>query len=254
MDIPVHHSIFDSTSFTINQTFWFDPILSKIFHSSKSSLSITSSTSLSLMTIILSFISSIQLYLVTIISCCLISFSSMFSLFIFYIFIIKRNNINNNKLNNSKTKTKPVEYEYQFDPNKNEFLKLTLAFAVGSLVADVFLHILPEASAVLAQQGYSIYQLQHFLGVWILVGLITFATVETFISIMTTDRNEKPNISTDITIVDHNLNVTKSSLIPKSNLRHRNISIGMLMLNINYSILIIYYFRNQGKSAAKKYQ
>lgn len=228
MDIPVHHSVFDSTSsFTINQTFWFDPILSKIFHSSKSSLFISSSSSLSLLTLILSFISSIQLYLITIVSCCVISFSSMFSLFIFYIFINKRYNYN--KLNNSKIKTKPVEYELQFDPNKNEFLKLTLAFAVGSLVADVFLHILPEASVVLVQQGYSIYQLQHFLGVWILVGLITFAAIETFISIMATDRHEKTNPSSSITLVDHNLNITKSSLAPKSesNLRHRNISIGM---------------------------
>ncbi|OTF81249.1 hypothetical protein BLA29_010240 [Euroglyphus maynei] len=60
----------------------------------------------------------------------------------------------------------------KFDIEQSEFLKLILAFAVGALIADVFLHILPEACGQLIMAGYTPQNTQHYLGVWILIGLI----------------------------------------------------------------------------------
>lgn len=130
-----------------------------------------------------SIIPTIDLYLISVASCFFISFLSMFTLFIFLYFIkpCKEKNKKENKT--------------EFDPQKSEFLKLILAFAVGSLLADVFLHIIPDASFELSQNGYSIYQSQHFLGVWILIGIVLFASMETFFQIMCSSENEHENVA-----------------------------------------------------------
>lgn len=98
----------------------------------------------------------------------------MITLLVFWNFIKRNQQFNSS--DNSST---------EFDPNKSESIKLILAFAVGSLVADVFLHILPEATQAFSQAGYQTANIQHFLGVWILIGILMFACLETFFHLLT---------------------------------------------------------------------
>lgn len=53
-----------------------------------------------------------------------------------------------------------------------------LSFAVGGLLGDVFLHLLPEASGQLEKRGYQTVEAQQYLGVRILAGVILFAVME----------------------------------------------------------------------------
>lgn len=87
----------------------------------------------------------------------------MFSLFVFSILI-----------NNQSS----LSLRHTFDPNKSEILKTVLSFAVGGLLGDVFLHLLPEASGQLTQRGYDALQGQRFIGFWVIVGIILFTTFE----------------------------------------------------------------------------
>lgn len=59
-------------------------------------------------------------------------------------------------------------------------LKLLLSFAVGGLLGDVFLHLLPEAWARLEEGPDSTVPLRaHFtLGLWVLLGVFTFVILE----------------------------------------------------------------------------
>lgn len=52
-------------------------------------------------------------------------------------------------------------------------MQIVLSFAVGGLLGDVWLHLLPEAWG----PGHSIYELQRS-GVWTVIGLFTFMVVE----------------------------------------------------------------------------
>ena len=73
-------------------------------------------------------------------------------------------------------------------PSSNSTLKFMLSFAVGSLLGDVFLHLLPEAYEKLFQEVQSIGDKQEalrvlnsgqlFIGLWTVVGLLTFVAVE----------------------------------------------------------------------------
>lgn len=51
--------------------------------------------------------------------------------------------------------------------------KAVLSFAVGGLLGDVFLHLLPEAYGTSSAEGHQIG-----IGMWVLVGLLSFLTVE----------------------------------------------------------------------------
>jgi len=72
--------------------------------------------------------------------------------------------------------------------SSNSTLKFMLSFAVGSLLGDVFLHLLPEAYEKLFQEVQSIEDKQEalrvlnsgqlFIGLWTVVGLLTFVAVE----------------------------------------------------------------------------
>lgn len=57
-------------------------------------------------------------------------------------------------------------------------LKLLLSFAVGGLLGDVFLHLLPEAWAAVDKGG----QHDHFghtkIGLWVLAGILSFLIIE----------------------------------------------------------------------------
>ncbi len=57
-------------------------------------------------------------------------------------------------------------------------LRLLLSFAVGSLLGDVFLHLLPEAYRLSLKLGVSPHSTYNSLGVWVLSGIFTFSIVE----------------------------------------------------------------------------
>lgn len=54
-------------------------------------------------------------------------------------------------------------------------MRLMLAFAVGGLLGDVFLHLLPEAWS----KSHSLAD-NLFLGLWVVTGLFTFTSLEVF--------------------------------------------------------------------------
>ncbi|XP_025890918.1 zinc transporter ZIP13 [Nothoprocta perdicaria] len=60
-------------------------------------------------------------------------------------------------------------------------LKQFLSFAIGGLLGNVFLHLLPEAWAytcsAAAGEGQS-FQQQKLLGLWVIIGLLTFLALE----------------------------------------------------------------------------
>lgn len=56
--------------------------------------------------------------------------------------------------------------------------KAVLSFAVGGLLGDVFLHLLPEAYGTSSAEGHQIG-----IGMWVLVGLLSFLTVEKLIKV-----------------------------------------------------------------------
>ena len=57
-------------------------------------------------------------------------------------------------------------------------MKKLLSFAVGGLLGDVFLHLLPEAAGQLESFGYNLSDVQRYLGVWIVVGVVVFLIFE----------------------------------------------------------------------------
>ncbi|XP_043938829.1 zinc transporter ZIP13 isoform X1 [Protopterus annectens] len=60
-------------------------------------------------------------------------------------------------------------------------LKLLLSFAIGGLLGDVFLHLLPEAwaySCSAATGGTQSSQQQKLLGLWVVIGIVTFLVLE----------------------------------------------------------------------------
>jgi len=59
-------------------------------------------------------------------------------------------------------------------------LKVLLSFAVGGLLGDVFLHLLPEAWTL--QEQYTQGNPSMFCGLWVLVGLLLFIIVEKIFS------------------------------------------------------------------------
>lgn len=77
------------------------------------------------------------------------------------------------------------------DPSKSEILKSVLSFAVGGLLGDVFLHLLPEACVQLTSNGYSTMEAQQFLGAWILAGILFFLLFETVFVQLHKDKEEE---------------------------------------------------------------
>jgi len=62
--------------------------------------------------------------------------------------------------------------------NNSRFLKLLLSFAVGSLLGDVFLHLLPESYAMMAHKGADNHDGHLNMGLWILGGMLCFLVLE----------------------------------------------------------------------------
>ncbi|KAH0620733.1 hypothetical protein JD844_021447 [Phrynosoma platyrhinos] len=60
-------------------------------------------------------------------------------------------------------------------------MKQLLSFAIGGLLGNVFLHLLPEAWAYTCSAtagGGQSYQQQKLLGLWVIVGLLTFLSLQ----------------------------------------------------------------------------
>ena len=102
---------------------------------------------------------------------------------------------NGNKDNNSSSVDRPK------DKANSPTLKLMLSFAVGSLLGDVFLHLLPEAYEKLFEEVRSIEDKEEavralgsgqlFIGLWTVVGLLTFVAVEMIFSVDSAEHEEK---------------------------------------------------------------
>lgn len=74
----------------------------------------------------------------------------------------------------------PVDTGVNLKQNRNgcRTLKLLLSFAVGGLLGDVFLHLLPEAWGRLRRGAESPAQAHLTLGLWVLLGVFTFIILE----------------------------------------------------------------------------
>lgn len=61
-------------------------------------------------------------------------------------------------------------------------LKYLLSFAVGGLLGDVFLHLLPESWNQMVNSGIPLNSVQITMGFWILCGVFTFSLIESIFS------------------------------------------------------------------------
>ncbi|XP_015911447.1 zinc transporter ZIP13 [Parasteatoda tepidariorum] len=60
----------------------------------------------------------------------------------------------------------------------SKFLRLLLSFAVGGLLGDVFLHLLPEAWNHIESLGPEVHSSHITLGLWVLLGMFSFVILE----------------------------------------------------------------------------
>lgn len=156
---------------------------------------------------------SLHLYSSVVLACSLIGLSSMISLFIFSILIHRRSFLSTT---NSDGSSKSSRSDFD-DPTRSEVLKLILSFAIGGLLGDVFLHLIPEAAVQLEHAGYSVSQAQHFMGFWVLAGIVTFVTVESVFNIAT--NSEQPQV--DSKKCDPPVECSQEKVSPVSSVAHR---------------------------------
>ncbi|XP_044292627.1 zinc transporter ZIP13 isoform X2 [Varanus komodoensis] len=75
----------------------------------------------------------------------------------------------------------PLEMGAALKSEGSHRMKQLLSFAIGGLLGNVFLHLLPEAWAytcsATAGRGQSFHQ-QKLLGLWVIIGLLTFLSLE----------------------------------------------------------------------------
>ncbi|EDW84015.1 uncharacterized protein Dwil_GK13376 [Drosophila willistoni] len=83
-----------------------------------------------------------------------------------------------------------MEKEGYKDPAESKFLRVLLSFAVGGLLGDVFLHLLPEAWEGDNQDPSSHPSLRS--GLWVLSGILIFTIVEKIFSGYTSADEENP--------------------------------------------------------------
>nr|ADV40241.1 putative zinc transporter ZIP13 [Latrodectus hesperus] len=60
----------------------------------------------------------------------------------------------------------------------SKLLRLLLSFAVGGLLGDVFLHLLPEAWNHIESLGPEVHSSHITLGLWVLLGMFSFVILE----------------------------------------------------------------------------
>lgn len=78
------------------------------------------------------------------------------------------------------------------DPAESKFLKVLLSFAVGGLLGDVFLHLLPEAWEGDNQSSAALGHPSMRSGLWVLSGILIFTIVEKIFSGYTNADEENP--------------------------------------------------------------
>lgn len=64
----------------------------------------------------------------------------------------------------------------------SKLLRLLLSFAVGGLLGDVFLHLLPEAWNHIEYLGPELHNSHLILGLWVLLGMFSFVVLEMMFS------------------------------------------------------------------------
>ncbi len=70
-------------------------------------------------------------------------------------------------------------------------LKAVLSFAVGGLLGDVFLHLLPEAWGMQQRAEGPGGRWEGRVGLWVLAGLLSFMLVEKLVKLTTVDEEER---------------------------------------------------------------
>lgn len=134
----------------------------------------------------------IQVWLMSVLCSTVIGVSSMFPLILISI-------SNQNYLINSDSSSKTL-------------LKYLLSFAVGGLLGDVFLHLLPEASEQALKTGLSVKNSQLYMGFWILAGILCFGFTETFFSLLINDKTDDKQSATDSLNDCHNKSQTNGKI------------------------------------------
>jgi zinc transporter 13 len=66
-----------------------------------------------------------------------------------------------------------------------------LSFAVGGLLGDVFLHLLPEAWSFVHKSGTSPHGAHLLLGIWVVCGISTFVAIEMMFTIGSQKKEEE---------------------------------------------------------------
>ena len=107
--------------------------------------------------------------------------------------------------NNNLDHFLPPQQNISEPKQKNNKLKLMLSFAVGGLLGDVFLHLLPEAhhklyvKAATAQDPFKYIHDGHMtIGLWILFGILTFIFVEMIFNINKNNEENTKEINKEI--------------------------------------------------------
>ncbi|XP_065371422.1 zinc transporter ZIP13 homolog [Calliphora vicina] len=78
------------------------------------------------------------------------------------------------------------------DPGESKFLRVLLSFAVGGLLGDVFLHLLPEAWKGDNEKSTSSGDYTLNSGLWVLSGILIFTIVEKIFSGYTNADEDQP--------------------------------------------------------------
>ena len=87
--------------------------------------------------------------------------------------------------------------------------KVVLSFAIGGLLGDVFLHLLPEAYGAHQSSGHKeTVRQRQFIGLWVIVGAFTFLAVEKMM--LLTEVSEKEEGRDTVIPVEE----TESALLP----------------------------------------
>ncbi|KAM4723157.1 zinc transporter ZIP13 [Rhinophrynus dorsalis] len=88
----------------------------------------------------------------------------------------------------------PIEAGVELRSEKSsQRLKRLLSFAIGGLLGDVFLHLLPEAWAYTCSAttgSYQSLQQQKLLGLWVIIGFLSFLILEKTFS----DEKDEPHL------------------------------------------------------------
>lgn len=96
--------------------------------------------------------------------------------------------------------------------------KAILSFAVGGLLGDVFLHLLPEAYGASSQTSFRGSDgSAHLTGLWVVIGVISFLAVEKLLLLTEGDKEEVEFVNGALTESTSSMNVTEVGKIDSQN-------------------------------------